>query len=112
MALEKTVVIRHVKTMFERSSFLLAGSSSLSYNTPTHTDPSPRLTAKDGRSKHASVCVCVAVEQIVCLIMCVRRLRVSEVPAPADLPLQAGALFVSLGNKSSRETREGTKVGR
>lgn len=47
-------------------SFLLAGSSSLSYNTPTHTDPSPRLAAKDGRSKRVSVRVCVAVELSEC----------------------------------------------
>lgn len=40
-------------------SSLLAGSSSLSYNTPTHTDPSPRLAAKDGRSARASVRVCL-----------------------------------------------------
>lgn len=35
---------------FHRSlSLFLAGSSSLSYNTPSHTDPSPRLAAKEGR---------------------------------------------------------------
>ena len=28
---------------------LVAGSSSLSYNTPSHTDQSPRLAAKEGR---------------------------------------------------------------
>lgn len=33
----------------------LAGSSSLSYNTPSHTDPSPRLAAKEG------TCTCISV---------------------------------------------------
>lgn len=30
--------------------FCIAGSSSLSYNTPSHTDPSPRLAVKEGRT--------------------------------------------------------------
>lgn len=37
----------------------LTGSSSLSYNTPSHADPSPRLAAKEGRSRLMILCVCI-----------------------------------------------------
>lgn len=36
-------------------SHFITGSSSLSYNTPAHTDPSPRLAAKEGRNTFCSL---------------------------------------------------------
>uniref|UniRef100_A0A3Q0SWK9 Fli-1 proto-oncogene, ETS transcription factor n=1 Tax=Amphilophus citrinellus TaxID=61819 RepID=A0A3Q0SWK9_AMPCI len=47
------VLLSHLNYLREKSYCALfcltAGSSSLSYNTPSHTDPSPRLAAKEGR---------------------------------------------------------------
>lgn len=40
---------------FVRYLIFIAGSSSLSYNTPSHTDPSPRLAAKEGRNTFCSL---------------------------------------------------------
>ena len=44
--------LKPVSPFFLTHLFSIPGSSSLSYNAPTHADPSPRLASKEGRHTH------------------------------------------------------------